>query len=228
MKKKMTLLLAGTVSLVLSACDGGTPPLPKAEDKPVVTTINGKVATPRSAGTVSISDLGVQAPMDANGAFALNLPTSAEMTGKTKSISEAVKGLGCTGNVASTAPNNGYAAGTISVKDSAGSRDMTAVEGKNTGLTTRSVVAWAWLYSEQTATLTGDVDCAKLLGGAVTSVPTKIAISVKPGWNVVEARINASVGLGGLTASGGIGNTEEPSAVTTWRTGDELKAQLGL
>lgn len=228
MKKLASAIVFASVAVALSAC-GGTPPAPGASDQPVVTTITGKVATARSAGTVRLDGLGVQAPLAADGTFRLDLPTDAQMSGRTTALSEAMKGLSCTGSVKSSVdPSRGYAVGALTFTDGSGARSMSAVEGSSTGLLSRKVTARAWLYSEQAARLSGELNCSELLGGAVANVPVAVDTAVKVGWNVVQLDIGASVGLGGISASGNLSNATDPAATTTWRTSDELKAQVGL
>lgn len=104
-----------------------------------------------------------------------------------------------------------------------------AAEGRSTGLLSRKVTVHAWLYSAQAARLSGEVDCASLLGGAVATVPVRVDTLVKTGWNVARPELDASANLfGQVSAGGSLVNAEKGEDLTTWRTAEELMTQIGF
>lgn len=222
-----TPALLAVLTLGLSACNTSTPP--GASDQPVVTTIQGRVTRPNGTGTVSATGLGTVTSLAEDGRFALSLPGPDGMTGRTLSLETVVRTLKCTGSPTSSAEGNrGYGVAVLDVTDHAGLRQVLAVEGSQPNPLARNVTARAWLYAEKDARLGGEIDCSELLGGAVDRVPVRLEANVKRGWNVLRLDIGASVGLGGTSAGGSLSNATDGESVTTWRTQEELKAQLGF
>lgn len=215
----------------LAACGSATPP--QASDQPTVTVIEGTVATPRGAGTVSLDGMAdVSVAVAADGHFSLSLPAGDALASRSQSASAALSGLKCAGALSSSDPAaRGYLVSSLTVQDSAGGRSMLSLSGSKTGVfgQGRDISGKVWLYADRPSMLTGHLDCAAMLNvSSLPSLPVDVNINAKAGWNVIDLNIGASAGLSGLSGSGSAVNSPSSTAASNWRTSEELQAQLSL
>lgn len=230
MKKTAAPLLLASLALSLAACN--STPTPQASDQPIVTIIHGQVATPAGAGTVSLPNLGsVSTTTSIGGSFNLTLPQASTLAGNTMTADQVMSGMSCTGKLTSSdAAAQGYLIAALTLNDSAGSRSVYAVAGRQSGLLSRNVSGKVWLYADRATNLSGMVDCATLLGvPAIKNLPIKVSVAAKTGWNTLDLNVDGSTDIfGNLSASGTAVNSTNSDGNTTWRTINEVKAQLGL
>lgn len=223
-------LVPATLALVLAAC-GGTS-VPQATEQPTVTVIEGRVTSASGTGTVSVAELaGVTAPMAADGRFSLTLPQGAALGARVQGAAQVMSNLQCAGSLSSSDTSaRGYLLANMQVSDGAAGRSVSAVQGSKTGLLSRSVSGRAWLYVDRDTRLSGSVDCAKLLNvSQIATLPVTIDVIAKTGWNVVDLNIGASASIfGQVSAGGSVVNSAAGTAVSEWRTSEELQAQISF
>ncbi|WP_216328681.1 hypothetical protein [Deinococcus aestuarii] len=219
--------LLASAALALTAC--GSAGLPAApDDQPPATTIRGTVSTWTGPGTVTLPGPSgaalAQADVAAEGTFTLTLPAAPALEGLTRSVPAAISEVGCTGTVTSGDPSaRGYAFGTLTARDTAGTREVLAADLSVAYVPPKAtLLARAWLYADRATRLTGTLNCGALIGAA--SAPVTVDVSARAGWNVVGIVVNASYGLGGVSASGRMALTTD--AATTWLSSGELVAKL--
>ncbi|WP_229723491.1 hypothetical protein [Deinococcus aerolatus] len=222
--------MLGGLSLALVACGGQA--APEASDQPTVATISGKISVWTGEGRVTVPGLpGVSSSVRSDGTFTLTLPSDDELSGQTVSADGIAAKVGCSGSIQSSAPDlQTYAVMSVEARDSAGNRVASAVTGSKPGLLSRRVNAHIWLYSDSVTQLRGTMDCAALLRMAqIPTLPVTVAINAKPGWNVVELNITASANvLAQVSASGSLVNSGAGSRHATFRTVQELQAQVAF
>ncbi|EYB69820.1 hypothetical protein DEIPH_ctg001orf0032 [Deinococcus phoenicis] len=222
-------LFAGA-ALALTAC--GSAPAPQASDQPPVTVVNGKVVTWSGLGTVGVPGLDTAStPVNADGTFALVLPGEAALAGRTLTAADVLTGLGCTGSLGSSAAGTrGFLVSALTAQDTAGTRQVSAVEGSKPGLLSRHVSARAWLYADGATQLRGTVDCARLLNiPQIGTLPVTVTVNTQRGWNVIDLNIEAQANVfGQVSASGTAANSAVGASQTQWRTMAELQAQIGF
>ncbi|QFP78301.1 hypothetical protein DAAJ005_08500 [Deinococcus sp. AJ005] len=223
--------LLGGVSLALVACGGGLP-TPQASDQPTVQTISGKVSGWQGEGRVAVSGLpGASSSVHTDGSFTLTLPGEAELTQQSLPITGIAGKLDCMGSVQSSEPDvRAFALMSLNAKDGAGARQTSAMTGSKPGLLSRRVNVRVWLYSDSATQLRGTMDCAKILSiPQISQLPVTVAVNVQPGWNVVELNIQASANvLAQVSGSGTMANSTAGGAQTTFRTTQELQAQVAF
>ncbi|MFK7603419.1 hypothetical protein ACI3L1_14535 [Deinococcus sp. SM5_A1] len=223
--------LLGGLSLALVACGGGLP-TPQASDQPTVQTISGKVSGWQGEGRVAVSGLpGASSSVHTDGSFTLTLPGEAELTKQSLPIAEIAGNLDCLGSVQSSAPDaRAFTLMSLDVKDGAGARQTSAMTGSKPGLLSRRVNVRVWMYSDSATQLRGTMDCAKILSiPQLSTLPVTVAVNVQPGWNVVELNIQASANiLAQVSGSGTMANSTAGDAQTTFRTTQELHAQVAF
>ncbi|MFC5848067.1 hypothetical protein [Deinococcus petrolearius] len=224
------LLIPGTLALVLASC-GGTS-TPQASEQPTVTVIEGRVTGASGTGTVSVSELpGVAATTAADGRFTLTLPQGAALGTRVQGAAQVMAGLQCAGSLGSSDTSaRGYLVANLQVGDGAGTRSVSAVQGSKTGLLSRSVSGRAWLYVDKDTRLSGSLDCAQLLNvPQISTLPVTIDVIARAGWNVVDLTIGASANLlGQVSAGGSVVNSAAGTALSEWRTAEELQAQISF
>lgn len=224
MNKMAGLALVG-LSLSLASCGGGDPPPPLTAQ----TQITGDVQTWTGTGTINLN--GSQgalatAPVAADGTFTLTLPTGQALAGETRSITDTLlSGLSqfnCQNvNLAnSNAASRGMMVLTLQTKNGASTRDVFAAQVSRT-LTSRTVNARAWLYSDVDTRLSGRVNCNL---PAVGNVPVDVSVDVTTGWNLLDVSIYGNLGFSGLSVSGNVRRAS--SAINSWITMDELNAAI--
>lgn len=223
-------LVPATLALVLAACSGTS--VPQATEQPTVTVIEGRVTSASGTGTVSVAELaGVTAPMAADGRFSLTLPQGAALGARVQGAAQVMSNLQCAGSLSSSDTSaRGYLLANMQVSDGAAGRSVSAVQGSKTGLLSRSVSGRAWLYVDRDTRLSGSVDCAKLLNvSQIATLPVTIDVIAKTGWNVVDLNIGASASIfGQVSAGGSVVNSAAGTAVSEWRTSEELQAQISF
>lgn len=227
MKPQPRHALLASAALVLTAC--GSAGLPTAPDnQPPATTIRGTVGTWSGPGTVTLPGPSgaplARADVAAGGTFTLTLPDASALGGLTRSVPAAISEVGCTGTVTSGDPSaRGYAFGTLTAQDTAGTRQVLAADLSVGYVPPKAtLLARAWLYADRATRLSGTLNCGSLIGAA--SAPVTVDVPAKVGWNVVGIVVNASYGLGGVSATGRMTLTTD--AETTWLSSDELVAKL--
>ncbi len=222
--------LLGGVALTLVAC-GGTP-TPQASDQRTVQTVSGKVSGWTGQGRVTVPGLpGVSSSVDADGSFVLTLPGDAEVAGQTVRATDVAERLSCSGSVQSSdSEARVFALLFLDTQDSAGTRQTSAVTGSVSGPLSRRVDVRVWVYSDSVTQLRGTVDCAKILSvPQISKLPVTVAVNARPGWNVVELNIEASANvLTQVSASGSMVNSTAVNAQNTFRTIEELQAQIAF
>ncbi|AIZ46591.1 hypothetical protein QR90_10190 [Deinococcus radiopugnans] len=222
--------LMGGMSLALVACGGAA--TPQASDQPTVETLNGKVSGWQGEGRVAVPGLpSVSSSVHSDGSFTLTLPPEAELATSVLSAAGITDKLGCSGSVQSSdSEARAYAIMTLDARDSAGRRQTSAITGSKSGLLSRRVNARVWLYSDSLTQLRGTVNCAAVLNMAqIPELPVTVAVNAKPGWNVLELNIDASANvLAQVSASGWLVNSGAGSNQTTFRTVQELQAQVAF
>ena len=230
MRAPLKLLVPGTLALALASC--GSAPTPQASEQPTVTVIEGRVTSASGAGTVGAAELaGTAATTSADGRFSLTLPQGAALGARVQGAAQVMSNLQCAGSLSSTdASARGYLVANMQVSDSAGTRSVSAVQGSKPGFLSRRVDGRAWLYVDKDTSLSGSVDCARLLNvSQISSLPVNINVKAKAGWNVVALRIDASASVfGQLSAGGSVVNATDGTAQTEWRTSEELQAQISF
>ena len=223
-------LALGTLALVLASCSGTS--TPQASEQPTVTVIEGRVTGASGTGTVSVAELpGTTATTAADGRFSLPLPQGATLGARTQGAAQVMSNLQCSGSLSSSDTSaRGYLVANLQVADSAGTRSVSAVQGSKPGLLSRSVSGRAWLYVDKGTRLSGSVDCAKLLNvSQISTLPVTIDVIAKAGWNVVDLGIGASASIfGQVSAGGSVVNSAAGTALSEWRTSEELQAQISF
>lgn len=222
--------LLGGVTLALVACGGAA--TPQASDQPTVETLSGKVSGWKGEGRVTVLGLpGVSSSVHGDGSFTLTLPPESELAGSLRLADASADRLGCGGSVQSSdADARTFAVMTLDARDSAGSRRTSAVTGSKSGLLSRRVDARVWLYSDSLTQLRGTVNCAAILSlPQLPELPVTVAVNARPGWNVLELSIDVSANiLAQVSASGWLVNSVAGSSQTTFRTVQELQAQVAF
>lgn len=223
-------LALGALALVLASCSGTS--TPQASEQPTVTVIEGKVMSASGTGTVGVAELpGTTATTAADGRFSLTLPQGAALGARVQGAAQVMSNLQCTGSLSSSDTSaRGYLVANMQVSDGAGTRSVSAVQGSKTGLLSRNVGGRAWLYVDRDTRLSGSVDCAKLLNvSQIPSLPVTIDVLAKTGWNVVDLSIGASANIfGQVSAGGSVVNSAAGTALSEWRTSEELQAQISF
>lgn len=220
MRKLGGLALLG-LSVMLASCNTA----PKAP-LPSQTQITGDIQTWAGPGTVTPQSSGAaleSVSVKADGTFAIDLPTAAQLAGKIQPVAstllEGLSLLNC--RDVSLTSSNGQAQGklifALQAQDTAGSRSVVAATLSTSGFTV-SVEANAWLYVDAATTLQGRVNCS-LVG---YNLPVDVSISAEPGWNVIS--IDGSAGLKSAAKADAKRATSAP--VQTWVTLEELRARL--
>lgn len=213
--------MLSTLSLILASCNGGGN-LPPVQVTPV-TQLSGTASS--SGGWVQLiaSDgaaFGAKVSTDASGNFSVDLTTPE--ASRLNLAASALSSLGCQGNLTSSdASAKGMG---ITSANSGGGRLMPAEVSKS--LLGRTITVHGLIYSDRATTLSGQLDCGSLTGGAVAKVPVNVNIPLQAGWTPVRAQLNASIGLGGISASGSA--TTEQAVSANWITDAQLKSQLGF
>ncbi|TSA86686.1 hypothetical protein FNU79_05655 [Deinococcus detaillensis] len=213
------LILAGCSAALLSACNSSTPaPAPTpAEVTPVLSGrlvgASNTIVLLRSSGKTLAST-----SVDVGGNFTLTLPTSDQLTDSKTSLSAGLLAdLGCTGALTLGDPSaQGYAFATLT----AGKEFADAAVSKT--LTTRTLTGRAYIYADKTTTLQGQLNCA-----VATGYPTTVQVNVNAsaGWNTLAINITGSLGFGGISVGGTVGNGAA-SPGSSWADVDSLRAQL--
>ena len=228
---KISGLVALGLSLSLASCGGG-PAVPEVAAP--ATAIAGQVVSGEGSGTVTLQD-GVdvlaRANVDAQGRFTLTLPGKEVLAPKLVAASQVLDRVGCEGTLNvkplkdSAAEVRGYGVGVLALERGNLRTNVVALSGQNNpffGIP--NIEAWgsAWIYTDQPATVTGTVDCRKLVGMGM-SIPVNVDFSTQAGWNVVHLSAKGGVSTGGkvkasLTASG--------TVQAEWRSLEDLGRQL--
>ena len=230
MRAPLKLLVPGTLALALASC--GSAPTPQASEQPTVTAIEGRVTSASGTGTVSVAELaGTTATTSADGRFSLTLPQGTALGIRMQGVAQVMSNLQCSGSLSSSDTSaRGYLVANMQVSDSAGTRSVSAVQGNKTGLLSRSVSGRAWLYVDKDTRLSGSVDCAKMMNvSQISTLPVTIDVIAKSGWNVVDLGIGASASVfGQVSAAGSVVNSGTGTAMSEWRTSEELQAQISF
>ncbi|MBB5232819.1 hypothetical protein [Deinococcus budaensis] len=212
-------LLVGA-ALALSACGSARLP-PAPENQPPVAAVRGEIANWAGTGTVTLPGPAGQAlasaEVAADGSFSLALPTEGALTGAgaLRDSASALAQLGCTGTLSSSTPAaRGYGFLALNARSSAQAQTIVAATVDFSYLPPRArLQGYAWLYADQATRLTGTLDCGNLLG--LPRAAVTVNVQAKQGWNVLGIVLDASSGLGGISARGTIGDTADTR--TVWR-----------
>ncbi|AZI41647.1 hypothetical protein EHF33_01835 [Deinococcus psychrotolerans] len=216
-----SLTVLGFSAALLSACNSATPPKP-APTPEVTPVLSGQLVGIGNT-TASLSGnsktLAVTS-VDAGGNFTLTLPTSAQLSGdKTSLTAGLLADLGCTGVLTLGDPSaKGYAFATLTAGNGKEYADATVTKT----LTTRTLKGRAYLYADKATTLEGPLNCS-----AATGYPTTVQVSIDAlaGWNTLAINITGSLGFGGISVGGTVGNGAAlPGSL--WTDVDSLRAQL--
>lgn len=217
------LICLTALTLTLAACN--STPTPVIEPAPVQTISGTASAAAGVSLTLVASDgeaLGSAVTVAADGSFSVSLPTPE--AARLKTVTTALAGLPC--DVLTTVTASDPLAVGLGIS-SAKSGSVTLIPATvQRSLFGRHVELHAWVYSDRATTLSGQLDCARATGGAVSTLPVSINASLVRGWTPVVAKIDASLGLGGLTGSGTISNASDYRG--TWITPQDLQKQAGL
>lgn len=213
---KNLLLPSLALTLALASCSSAPTPPATAEQ---TDSITGTVVSGSGTGNVVLKDdaLGQlsEAPVAADGSFTLPLPAPAKFSSRLMTATEVLGSIGCTGTLQSSAPGaKGY--GVVTLDLTRGNKVGKALAGQVTnGMASKSFEGRAWIYTDQATTLSGTVDCQKLVGIGI-AIPATVNVTTQAGWNVLK--VSGTGSLFGVNAKVENG-TKEP---TTWRTLDEL------
>lgn len=228
--KKSLPLTALTLGLLLSACNTATTPPPTAPEP--VTTLSGHVAQGSGAGSVKLNTpAGVtltQGNLDASGNFSIDLPTADKLSGELVTADQALSKVGCSGTLNSSVPAaQGFGVASLALTRGPLSDDILPMSVNVTSFLGIPMSANAdgrvWLYTDQPTTLTGTVDCTKIVNAGV---PISIAVNVTTakGWNMLRLTGGTSGTPPNVRVNGQLTNTS--AAWTEWKTLTELKSTL--
>lgn len=200
------------------------------------TAIAGQVVSGEGTGTINLQDGAdtlARANVDAQGRFTLTLPGKEVLAPKLVAASQVLDRVGCEGTLNvkplkdSAEEVRGYGVGVLPLERGSLKTNVVALDGWNSptpflNLPNIEVQGSAWIYTDQPATVTGTVDCRKLVGMGM-SIPVNVNFSTQAGWNVVHlsAKVGASTGgkvEASLTASGAV--------QAEWRSLEDLGKKL--
>lgn len=229
--KKIFGLAGLGLALTLASCSSG----PSAPEVAAPTTvIKGQVLSGTGTGTVSLkdgADVLAQAAVDTQGNFSLALPGKAVMTPKLVAASQVLSRVGCEGTLSATPRNGGtaevrgYGVGTLALERGSLKTNVVAMDGSNTpflGIPDVTVEGYAWIYTDQAASVTGNVDCRKLVGMSM-NIPVSVNFTTNEGWNVVRLNAKAGASTGGAVKAS---LTASNDVQAGWRSLDDLGNKL--
>ncbi|AWN22243.1 hypothetical protein DKM44_02490 [Deinococcus irradiatisoli] len=209
------------LSALLGAC--GSAPTPAAPAAAETTpTVSGQLsgAQNTTANLIGSGQTLAVTSVDAQGRFSLTLPGATQLTGVKTSLSEGLLAdLGCTGTLNLSDPGaQGYGFATLT----SGSGQQYADASVTKTLTTRIVRGRAYLYADRPTTITGPLNCSQATGYPTT---VQVDVNASAGWNVVALNITGSLGFGGISVGGTLGNGQlAPGSV--WTDVDTLRDQV--
>ena len=222
MNKTSMLLLLGLTSL-LSAC--GTPTPVPVEPKPVL-SISGNASAAAGKSLILMGSDGLAVSKETNvaadGSFTVALPDPEES--RRKAVTNTLSGIGCEVTQAITSSDPAAKGlGISKAKPATGEMLMPATVSRTT--LSRTIELHSWIYSDRATTLKGELNCAKALGGVVSSLPVTVDTKVAAGWTPVVASIKVSVGLSGINGSGSVmtANDFQGSWLTSTELGNQVK-----
>ena len=214
----MTKLLLSSLALTLALASCSSAPTPPATAEKTE-SITGTVVSGTGTGKAVLRDdvLGQlsEAQVSADGSFTLPLPAPEKFNSRLMTATEVLGSIGCAGTLQSSVPGaKGY--GVVTLDLARGAKVGKMLAGQVTsGMASKSFEGRAWIYTDQATTLTGNVDCQKLVGIGM-AIPATVNVTTQPGWNVLK--VSGTGNLFGVSARVENG-TKEPAA---WRTLDEL------
>ncbi|GGI74457.1 hypothetical protein [Deinococcus wulumuqiensis] len=210
------LLPSLALSLALASCSSA-PTAPATAEQ--TESITGTVVSGSGTGKVVLNDetLGQlsEAQVAADGGFTLLLPAPEKFSRRLMTANEVLGSIGCVGTLQSSVPGaKGY--GVVTLDLTRGTKQGKALAGQvTTSVASKSFEGRAWIYTDQATTLSGAVDCQKLVGIGI-AIPATVNVTTQPGWNALK--VSGTGNLFGVNARVENG-TKEPAA---WRTLDEL------
>ncbi|MFC6591034.1 hypothetical protein ACFP81_02630 [Deinococcus lacus] len=214
------LFLSAALITGLSACNSG-PKAPEVDAaQPAATMLSGKVAG-QTSGQIEYragERVLASAALDAAGTFSFPLPAETELN--PGSLTSLVDGLTCSGLPSSSNVAAKYA--TLSELSLGGKTYIPAYLAEK-GLLNRVVLATPYVYSTADTTLSGTVSCDFF--GVVTGPATFNDVKLKKGWNLLYVRMDASLGLSGLSANASVRNHSN-TAQSDWTEKESLIQQL--
>ncbi|MFC4456093.1 hypothetical protein [Deinococcus sonorensis] len=202
MKKRLYVLSAVALPLVLTACPG--PAVPTVTP---ITEMNGRIQGQdalTSGGTASVQlvssiyDLvfGVPpmktAPVAADGSFTLTLPTAAEVAPRLQQVPSQEVDSACSGRaVVTPATANFFEFGSLFLfHDGQPQAELTSQDSKTTqnsdGSTTKATTLHSWLYVDVPTHMSVDLTCPQNQGSTTAvTVTTQIELTLQSGWNAL-------------------------------------------
>lgn len=219
------LAAASCFAALLSACNSSAPspvgqkPAPIPEVTPVLSgqlvgTGNTTASLSGNSKTLAVTSV------DAGGNFTLTLPTSNQLADdKTSLTAGLLADLGCTGVLTlGDSSAQGYAFATLT----AGNGKEYADANVTPTPLTRTLKGRAYLYADKSTTIQGPLNCS-----ATTGYPTTVQVNVNAsaGWNTLAIDITGSLGFGGISVGGTVGNGMA-SPGSAWTDVDALRTQI--